>query len=44
VKLTETIIDIQEIKIGNDYPTYLIAEIAENHDVDLLNSSNWMKL
>ena len=41
---------IDGIKIGSDFPTYLIAEIAEiaeiaaNHDVDLLNPSNWMKL
>jgi hypothetical protein len=44
VKLTETIIDFQGKKIGSDYATYLIADIAANYDADLLNPSNWMKL
>ena len=44
MKLTETIIDIKGIKIGSNYPTCLIAEITANHDVDLLNLSNWIKL
>ena len=40
--MSEIVID--GIKIGSDFPTYLIAEIDANHDVDLLNPSNWMKL
>ena len=35
---------IDGIKIVSDFPTYLIAEIASNHDVDLLKRFNWMKL
>lgn len=35
MKTPETILEIQGKKIGRDYPTYFIADIAANHDGDL---------
>lgn len=35
MKSPETILNIQEKKIGRDYPTYFIADIAANHDGDI---------
>jgi len=35
MKSPSTILDIQGKKIGHDYPTYFIADIAANHDGDL---------
>jgi len=35
MKSPEPILDIQGKKIGRDYPTYFIADIAANHDGDL---------
>ena len=35
MKLPEPILDIQGKKIGNDFKTYFIADIAANHDGDL---------
>jgi N-acetylneuraminate synthase len=35
MKASSPILDIQGTKIGRDYPTYFIADIASNHDGDL---------
>jgi sialic acid synthase SpsE len=35
VKKPEPILDIQDQKIGRDFPTYFIADIAANHDGDI---------
>ncbi len=40
MKLPETMLEIQDKKIGRDYPTYFIADIAANHDGDLERAKN----
>lgn len=35
MKSPETILEINDQKIGRDYPTYFIADIAANHDGDI---------
>jgi len=35
MKSSNSVLTIQEKKIGHDYPTYFIADIAANHDGDL---------
>ena len=35
MKMPNSILEIQDKKIGRDYPTYFIADIAANHDGDL---------
>lgn len=35
MKLPETVLKIQDKKIGRDHPTYFIADIAANHDGDI---------
>ena len=35
MKIPNSILEIQGKKIGNQYPTYFIADIAANHDGDL---------
>ena len=35
MKSPKSILEIQNKRIGRDYPTYFIADIAANHDGDL---------
>ena len=44
MKLTSPILNIQGKKIGGDYPTYFIADIAANHDGDLERAKDLIHL
>ena len=44
MKLPNPILDIQGKKIGNDYATYFIADIAANHDGDLKRAKDLIYL
>jgi N-acetylneuraminate synthase len=44
VKSANTILEIQDKKIGRDYPTYFIADIAANHDGDLERAKDLISL
>jgi hypothetical protein len=44
MKLTKPTLDIQGKKIGNDYATYFIADIAANHDGDLKRAKDLIYL
>lgn len=44
MKSPETILEIHDKKIGRDYPTYFIADIAANHDGDLERAKDLISL
>ena len=44
MKTPETILEIKNKKIGRNYPTYFIADIAANHDGDIERAKNLIYL